>query len=35
MLPGYTDFGDQLKDDERPYNELKDVMPRVWHLTYD
>ncbi len=20
LLPGYTGFGDQLKDDERPYN---------------
>ncbi len=31
LLPGYTGFGDQLKDDEHPCNKLYDFMTRVYH----
>ncbi len=35
LLPGYTGFGDQFKDYERPYNKLKDNIIWVYHLTYE
>ncbi len=31
VLPGYTGFWEQLKDDERPYNKLEQFITRVEH----
>ncbi len=29
LLPGYTGFGDQLKDDEHPNNKSYDLVTRI------